>query len=246
MTIFSLLLISTFLYSSSSQFISINVCSDLYCKNDCISWITSNGKCNSIDNSFNTITTLTSYAQYSDPSCNYLKLNTYITPIILDNTCQQLYIYGNQSPVGSYKGFNLSLFIGVIIGSIIFLIIAIICILYWCGVKFCCCKNKKIEYPQQSNAIIITNETQLPQSQFNSSHPHYDYTYGYQINQKLYNIYDPTPYNISLPQPLPSAPPAYVIPLPPPLPSAPPAYIIPLPSPLPSAPPAYNGNSKVI
>lgn len=228
---FLLLLLSTFIYSSSSQFISINVCSDLYCKNDCISWITSNGKCYSTDINSNTITTISSYAQYSDSSCNVLKPNTYITPIILDNTCQQLYINGNHSPMGSYKGYNLSLIIGIIVGSIIFLILIIIWILYCCGVNFCCCKNKKIEYLQQSNAIIITDQTQL------SSQSQHDYIYGYQINQpplnnynnqinqQSYNIYHPTPY---------------------PLPSAPPAYIIPLPPPLPSASPAYNENIKVI
>lgn len=231
---FLLLLLSTFIYSSSSQFISMTVCSDLYCKNDCISWVSSNGKCYSSDINFNTITTISSYAQYSDSSCNILKPNTYITPIVLNNNCEQLYIYGNQSPIGSYRGFNLSLIIGVIIGSIIFLILIIIWILYCCGVKFCCCRNKKIEYPQQSNAIIITDETQWTSRQYNSSQN--DYTYGYQINQpslnnynnqinqQPYNIYHPTPYPISLPQPLPSAPPAYIIPLPPPLPSAPPAY----------------------
>jgi len=236
MFIFSLLLISTFFNSSSSQFIDMTICSDLYCKNNCISWTTSNGKCNSIDNLFNTITTLTTYAQYSDSSCSELKLNTYITPIVLDNNCHQLYINGNQSPSGSYKGFNLSLIIGIIVSSVIFLIINIICILYCCGIKFCCCRNKKIEYPQQSNAIIITNETQWSSSQFNSSQPQYDYTYGYQINQPSLNNYNNQinyqSYNISS--------------LPPPLPSAPPAYVIPLPPPLPSVPPAYNENIKVI
>lgn len=226
---FLLLLLSSFLISSSSQFISMTVCSDLYCKNNCISWITSNGKCYSIDNNINTITTLSSYTQYSDSSCNILKPNTYITPIVLDNTCQQLYIYGNFSPFGSYKGFNLSLIIGAIVGSIIFLIIIIFCILYCYGIKFCCCRNKNIEYPQQSNAVIITDETQQ------SSNTQYEYTYGYQINQP-HNINPPIPYPISLPQLLPSAPPAYTIPLSYPLPSAPPAYIIPQPL------PEYNKN----
>jgi hypothetical protein len=214
---FLLLLLSTFLISSSSQFISMTVCSDLYCKNNCISWITPIGKCYSTDNNINSITTLSSYTQYSDSSCNILKPNTYITPIVLDNTCQQLYIYGNYSPSGSYKGFNLSLIIGVIVGSIIFLIIIIFCILYCYGIKCCCCRNKNIEYPQQSNAVIITDETHQ------SSKPQYEYSYGYQINQP-YNIYPPIPYPITLSEPLPSAPPAYIIPLPHPLPSAPPAY----------------------
>jgi hypothetical protein len=236
MTNFLLLLLSTFLYSTSSQFIDITVCSDLNCKNDCVSWITSNGKCYSTGDNFNTVTTLSTYAQYSDSSCNTLKPNTYITPIILDNTCQQLYIYGNQSPIGSYKGFNLSLVIGVIIGSVILLILIIIWILYCCGVQFCCCKNKNIEYPQLSNAIIITDQTNWSSGQFNSSQvkSHNDYNYGYQINQpnaQSYNIYPPPPYLVPLHQPLPSAPPT--------------PYLVPLHQPLPSAPPV-SYNEKVI
>jgi hypothetical protein len=220
----------------------MTICSDLNCNNDCISWITSNGKCYSTDINFNTITTTSSYAQYSDSSCNVIKPNTYITPIVLDNTCQQLYIDGNQSPIGSYKGFNLSLVIGVIVGSSIFVILVIIWILYCCGVKCCCCcKNKTIQYPQLPNAVIITDETHLQPIQYNSSsRSHYDFTYGYQINQPLYPPLPSAPPAYISP-PLPSAPPVYISP---PLPSAPPEYISPLP-PLPSAPPSTY-NEKIV
>jgi hypothetical protein len=192
----------------------MNVCSDLNCKNDCISWTSSNGQCYS-----NTITTTSTYAQYSDSSCNLIKPNTYVTPIILDNTCNLLYINGNQSPSGSYIGYNLSLVIGLSFTILILIILLIVWILYCCGVKLCCCK-KQSNIPIPQNTIIIIDEKYLPPLQFNliKQDIQQHYNYGYQINP-------PVEYNIPLYPlpPAPSAPPEYHFPPPPPLPSAPPA-----------------------
>jgi len=126
-------------------------------------------------------------------------------PILLDNTCHQLYLYGNNSPNGSYKANNFSMFIGIICSILILIIISLYCIIR----RYClclCCKKHRPSFETQT-AIAITNEQALPPIQY------FTPEYGYQIHpqQPVYVIYN----NSTPPQP--SAPAYY----PPPIPSAP-------------------------
>jgi len=195
--------------SVNSQFISMNVCSDNNCNTNCISWIATNNKCepckNDIvcsENNPSSITTYNSFKIYSDSKCNMQVPNTYSMPILLDNECHQLYLYGNESPSGSYRSYNLSMVIGIISGILIVFIITLYCIIR----RYCkYCKKSSPPSFETQNAIAITNEQALPPIQY------YVPEYGYQVQQPVYVIY-----NNSLP-PQPSAPVYY----PPPVPSSP-------------------------
>jgi hypothetical protein len=180
----------------------MNICSDNNCNSNCISWIATNNKCEPCknnepcsDNNPSSITTYNSFKIYSDPSCNIQVPNTYSIPIILDNNCNQLYLYGNESPRGSYKAYNLSMIIGIISGIILVFIIVLYCTI--CR-YYKCCKKSPPSFEYQ-NAIAISHEQSLPPIQY------YVPEYGYQIQpqQPVYIIYNnqPTPT-------LPSAPPA--------------------------------------
>ena len=209
---------------SRSQLISMNVCSDNNCNTNCISWIATNGQCSPCKNDQpcsntnpSSITTLSTFTLYTDSKCLVQIPNTYSSPINLDNSCNLLYTNGNQSLSGSYKGYNLSMLIGVVIGSIILLILLLTCVLCCCGVT-CCCNNK----PPPNNAIVIIDEKQIIP----------EYGYKVQIQPSAYPVQPINNYYSTYP----SAPPAnnYY----PSYPSAPPANNY-YPS-YPSAPPATN------
>ena len=196
---------------TNSQFISMKTCSDLYCNTDCKSWVASNNKCT--DTIPYSITTLSSFATYSDSNCNTLIPNTYKTPIIVNGNCYQLYLNGNISPTGSYNAINISEIIGISAGSLFLMILLSICILKCCGYKIClCCYKRYTPPPQQTNAIILDSNTYIS--------PHPNITYGYPViidyGQKPYYpqpVYTQQNYPIynDQNQPKPSAPPAQYI-----------------------------------
>ena len=158
---------------TNSQFISMKTCSDLYCNTNCKSWIASNNQCT--DTTPYSITTLSSFATYSDSNCNTLVSNTYKTPIMVDGSCYQLYLYGNLSPTGSYTAINISSIIGISIGSLFLMILLSICILkcYGYNICCCCCYKRYIPPPQQTNAIILDSNTYIS--------PYPNITYGYPV-----------------------------------------------------------------
>ena len=191
---------------SQSQLINMNICSDNNCNTNCISWTATNGQCYpcksdqpcSITNP-SSITTLSKFTLYSDSKCMVQMPNTYSSPINLDNSCNLLYTNGNQSPSGSYKGYNLSMLIGVVIGSILLLILLLTCVLCCCGVTCCC--NKK---PQPNNAIVMIDEKQII--------PEYGYKVQMQTStypvQPINNYYPSAPPANNYYSTYPSAPPA--------------------------------------
>ena len=184
----SFLLLFLSLGLCNSQYISIITCSDLDCKSNCNSNIVTDNKCSNT-NPYS-ITTLTSYSIYSDSNCKTMIPNTYKTPIITTGDCNKLYLYGNVTPSGSYRAYNLSLLIGVGFLSLFLLTTIIITIIKCSGYKICYCK--KIQPPPQNNAIII--ETQ--------NYPIMNYGYPDIVDYSIkpnHQYYHP---------PLPSAPPA--------------------------------------
>lgn len=162
-------LLLLFFSLTSSQLISINICSDFDCKANCKSWIATNDKC--MDTSPPSITTYTSYAVYSDSNCNTIQTNTYKTPITLDGHCNLLYLSENTYPYGSYKADNLSLILILsLIFGCIFIIISIICCIK-------CCKRPILLHPPPppppNTAIILdTNSTYYPPVSY--GYPVYD------------------------------------------------------------------------
>lgn len=195
-------LLISFLYITyaNSQLIYINVCSDSNCNANCISWIATNNKCEPCKNievcsknNPSSITTYNSFAIYSDSTCTTQVPNTYTMPIILNNNCEQLYLNGNQYPNGSYRAYNFSVLIGVIVSVVLLLFIKICCLIQRYSK---CCKKQQPSFESQT-AIVIENQ--------NKMYPIHLPEYGYQVNL------------------VPSAPPAPPTYYPPPMPSAPPA-----------------------
>ena len=172
---------------SNTQLIYINVCTDNNCNTNCISWVATNNKCQPCKTNEpcsrtnpSSITTYNSFSIYSDATCTTQVPNTYTMPIVLNNNCNQLFLEGNQFQDGSYKAYDLSALIGIIMSVIIILIIIICCIIY----RYCkCCKKIQPSFETQP-AIIIADENRMHPTQFPQ--------YGYQIQN----------------QPIPSAPPA--------------------------------------
>jgi hypothetical protein len=192
----------------------MNVCTDYNCNTNCISWIATNEQCSPCksdqpcsNTNPSSITTLSTFTLYSDSKCLIQIPNTYTSPINLDNSCNLLYTNGNQSPTGSYRGYNLSMLIGIIIGSIILFVLILICILRCCGIT-CCCNNKPQPYLQPNNAIVVIDEKQMIPE------------YGYKVHSQPSTYPSAPPANNYYPT-YPSAPPAnnYY----PTYPSAPPA-----------------------
>ena len=175
-----------------SQYIGITICSDSNCNTNCVFQITTNGKCT--DSNPNSITTLNSYSQFTNAHCDTLIPNTYKTPIILDNNCNQLYLYGNDISPISYRAYNLSLLIGVCFFILFIFIILIGCIIRCCRLYLCLKKS--------NNYTLPNIENQSPNE------------YGYRLNLPPYNLYPPPPPYIA-------PPPPYIAP---PQPSAPEYY----------------------
>ena len=136
------LLFTLCLIPIKSQYIGMTLCSDTDCKNNCVSWTAISSQCYSNSN-INTITTLNSFATYSDTNCNTLVSNTYKTPIIVDNNCNQLYIYGNASQSISYRAIDISLYIGI--GFTILFIFCICCVCIFIN-----CRKRKYNHTYPS------------------------------------------------------------------------------------------------
>jgi hypothetical protein len=213
-TITTLLLTTLCFTTSNSQLIYINVCSDNKCNSNCVSWIATNNKCEPCKNDYpcsqynpSSITTLTNIKIYEDSVCTLPIPNTYAMPIVLDNNCYQLYFNGNSTANGSYRAFNLSAFIGIMIGIVVIITIIIFCVLRYLNIRICCRKQKSYR-DENNNAIVILNDKHLQPIQ------PYVPEYGYQIqptpvnNINYNNSYYQSPhmYNDPLP-PEPSAPP---------------------------------------
>lgn len=194
---------------STSQYIYMNVCSDNNCNSDCVSWIATNNQCTPCKNypcsndNPSSITTENSLTIYSDSSCNVQVPNTYKMPLLLNNNCYQLYLYGDYSPKGSYKAANFSIIIGMIICSFIILIILIYFLVRYIRMSRCCQKKQQSRFEIQ-NGIFIIDPRNLP--------PHLqDITYGHPIQPNNFNSAPPLPSvpylnNFDSPPPVPSAP----------------------------------------
>lgn len=176
------LLFTLCLIPINSQYIDMTICSDTDCKTNCISWTTISGQCYS-----NSITTLNSFATYSDTNCNTLVSNTYKTPIIADNNCNQLYIYGNSSQPISYRAINISLLIAIGFGILFIFCICCICIFIRC---------RKRKYNQRYPPVVPTP------------------IYGYQYNLPPQTQYMPPPTYIMQPPPVYIIPPPPLAPPP--------------------------------
>jgi hypothetical protein len=166
-----------------------------------MSWVATSNQCTpcknknalcSVDNP-SSITTENSYRIYSDSYCNVPVPNTYKMPIILNNNCDQLFLYGDNQPKGSYRATNFSIIIGMIVCSFFILLILIYFLIRYIKIRGCCRKKKQSRYEIQ-NAIVIIDPKNLP--------PHLqNITYGYPLNQN--NTSNPNTYNSP---PAPSAP----------------------------------------
>jgi len=147
---------------SKSQLINMQVCTDFYCNTNCVRWIATSGKCTPcqgvLSSCSNTnpssIVTTSSITFYSDSNCNTPIVNSYKMPLLLDNTCYQLYIYGNTNSYGSYKASDTSMIIGITVGTVVVLIIG--CVICYMRKRQCCCN--RYQPPQQNTAVIINDQ----------------------------------------------------------------------------------------
>jgi hypothetical protein len=150
--------------SVSQQYIYINVCSDNNCNSNCVSWIATNNKCTpckdsqcSVDNP-SSITTFDTYTIYSDLSCEVVVPSTHTSPLIInDNNCNQLYLYNDGIPKGSYKALNFSILIGIIVCLFFMLLILIYFLVRYMRMKGCCHRKRQSRFEIQNGLFIVEN-----------------------------------------------------------------------------------------
>lgn len=193
------------IHISSSQLITITLCSDDACLANCVSWVATSGKCTpckqergdcSIYNP-SSIVTSSHMSLYTDSSCQYRVVGADNMAITIDSGCQRL-IGSNSNPIGSYNASNSSAVIGGIIAGVVLLISIYVC-------SLCVCKwyihSRQLG---QSNYIIAPNgylpheEKQLQkqkqkQSQVNDYEPIIYIPYGKEQEQEQKQDQDPMP-----------------------------------------------------
>jgi len=115
---------------ASAQLITVSMCHDAYCV-QCAKWTATSGKCTACEtppcSSYNpsTIITLSSLNLYADDSCS-VPVNWGQSMVLTSNgQCNQVYTSGNI-PYAFMETSNLSMILGITIGSIVFLIVACI------------------------------------------------------------------------------------------------------------------------
>jgi len=199
---------------ASAQLISMSVCSDNSCSQNCVQWTATSGKCSSCDSSKgscsisnpSSIVTLSSYSFYSDASCNNVINGTKNMAFKVDGSCQILNAYG-YIPIGSAKGSNLSVTIGVSIGIILIIIIGIIVFLKM--KKLCCFKDRNISV----NNYIEPTPSAPPQVMIIEPHPVYEiHPPSYPGQIQSYPVQPPV---YQVPQPVYQVPqPVYQVPQP--------------------------------
>jgi len=126
-----------------AQLLSLTVCGDNSCSKSCVKWTAESGKCSTCDTSKgvcstvnpSSITTSTTITFYSDAGCSpanvipgYANIG-----IRLNNDCNALVASGVT--VGSYKGVDISLSIGISFAVVITFILFSVC----CCWRFKCC-----------------------------------------------------------------------------------------------------------
>jgi hypothetical protein len=152
----SLLLLFT---QTSGQLISMSVCDNSACSNNCVNWVATVGKCSPCDKSRgvcsitnpSSIVNQNSITFYSDSNCTLSipgATNIYITT---DNKCNSLISSGMN--IGYYRAANLSLAIGVAVIIGVALIACCVCV---CHKKRWCC------FGQRPNGVdTVSNKPEL-------------------------------------------------------------------------------------
>jgi hypothetical protein len=137
----------------NSELISMTVCSDLNCKNDCVSWTSSTDTCVTCDikkgdcsiSNPSSIISENTISFFSDNACLKPIPNTRKIPFLTNSECNVLKSnYGYD--IGSYKASNISMFLYVITGSLFTIAIVTACTCYSCFCKNTNIKTIKLKY----------------------------------------------------------------------------------------------------
>lgn len=143
----------------NSELIYMTACSDLYCKNDCVSWTSNTGSCTACDNQKgdcsisnpSSIITKNTISFFSDNACLKPIPNTYGIPILTDSGCNVLKSkYGDE--IGSYNANDITMLIYFLTGGTFTTIILSTCLCYFSSSKNSKIKTVNLKYrPGQRN-----------------------------------------------------------------------------------------------